>query len=316
VVRSSGEGRAFEDEFLSLASLAVGDGDACSGIRSTGFSLQCFSGLVYRVTFRYAIDGSYSRKSVFRRAGAGSDLEDLAIWEVLLVAGVIGAATAIQGVAGFGFMLLGMIGLIQVYPPQIVVPVLTVVYIPLGIAQTIQLRREVDLKLLRAWLAGAVVGVVPGTLALTIVDPVTLKRAIGLATIALTVAIRFNPGQPFRRDTLARLIAGLAGGLTAGVSAAAGPPIVLVGLKQQWPVESFRATLFCFFLIISCVLACVQTSLNLITPLTFQLALSGVPGIVGGFLLAGAVRGKISAEAVRSLGTGLMLVGGLVALVL
>ena len=243
-------------------------------------------------------------------------MENIEAWSVVLVSGVLGAATAIQGVAGFGFMLLGLVGLIQVYAPQIAVPALIVVYIPVGIAQTIQLRRDVDLRLLATWVAGAVVGVVPGTLVLTVIDPITLKRFIGFMTIVLTVAVRFNPGEPFRRDTLARLFAGLAGGVTGGATAAAGPPIVLMSLKQQWPVESFRATLFSFFLIIACILACVQASLNLITPFTFQLALSGVPGIVGGFLLATAVRGRISEGAVRSLGTGLMLAGGLAALAL
>ena len=171
-------------------------------------------------------------------------MENIEAWSVVLVSGVLGAATAIQGVAGFGFMLLGLVGLIQVYAPQIAVPALIVVYIPVGIAQTIQLRRDVDLRLLATWVAGAVVGVVPGTLVLTVIDPITLKRFIGFMTIVLTVAVRFNPGEPFRRDTLARLFAGLAGGVTGGATAAAGPPIVLMSLKQQWPVESFRATLF------------------------------------------------------------------------
>ncbi len=233
---------------------------------------------------------------------------------VLQASGVMGAATAIQGIAGFGFMLLGLIGLIQVYPPQIVVPALTVVYIPLGVAQTYQQRRDLDWRLLGLWVAGAAIGVVPGTMALKVVDPVTLKRAIGFAMIALTIALRFKPGAPFRRDTLARWVAGLAGGVTGGATAAAGPPIVLMGLKQRWALTSFRATLFGFFLVMSCTLACVQFNVGLITPFTFRLAAQAVPGIVGGFFLSVVLRDRISEAAVRTLGMGLMLLGGFVAL--
>lgn len=243
-------------------------------------------------------------------------MEGVEIWRVLLVSGVLTAATAIQGVAGFGFMLLGLIGLVQVYAPQIAVPALTLVYIPLGIAQTIENRRDVDLHLLGRWVAGAVVGVVPGTLVLKMVDPITLKRAIGFAMIALTVAIRFRPGPPFRHDGIARLVAGLAGGVTGGATAAAGPPIVLMGLKQQWPVETFRATLFSFFTVIALILATVQWNLGLMTSLTFRLAGYGAPGILAGFVLASMLRGRVSAERVRWLGTVLILVGGITALVL
>ena len=82
--------------------------------------------------------------------------------------------------------------------------------------------------------------------------------------VELAVTIRASPAPVVKATLNEPLVEALAkamgkaqerglasGGLTAGVSAAAGPPIVLMGLKQQWPVESFRATLFCFFLNIS-----------------------------------------------------------------
>ena len=44
-------------------------------------------------------------------------------WEqVAWVSGVLAIAATIQGVAGFGFMLIAAAGLIQVYPAQLVVP--------------------------------------------------------------------------------------------------------------------------------------------------------------------------------------------------
>ena len=111
-------------------------------------------------------------------------------WEqVAYVSGVLAIAATIQGVAGFGFMLIAAAGLIQIYPAQLVVPGLALVYIPLGIAQSIQVRRQVDWSLLGAWGGGALVGLLPGTLILTAVDSVTMKRGIGLVMVILAILL-------------------------------------------------------------------------------------------------------------------------------
>ena len=109
--------------------------------------------------------------------------------QVAWVSGTLAIAASIQGVAGFGFMLIAAAGLIQLYPAQLVVPGLALVYIPLGIAQTFQVRRQVDVPLLRAWMLSALFGLLPGTLILTAVDSLTMKRGIGVVMMILAILL-------------------------------------------------------------------------------------------------------------------------------
>ena len=239
---------------------------------------------------------------------------EIAWGQVAWVSGVLAIAATIQGVAGFGFMLIGAAGLIQIYPAQLVVPGLVMVYIPLGIAQSYQVRHQIDWSLLGTWGGSALLGLLPGTLILSAVDTLSMKRGIGLIMVILAILMRIRPGAPFRRDRMARIGAGIVSGALGASTSVAGPPIVLIGIKQRWEVASFRATLFAYFTVLSVVILAIHTQFGLVTDDTVRWSASGLPGIAIGFLLASGLRGQVSDENFRQLGVFLILGGGLMAL--
>jgi len=234
--------------------------------------------------------------------------------QVAWVSGVLSIAAAVQGVAGFGFMLIAAAGLIQIYPAQLVVPGLALVYIPLGIAQFLQVRRQVDWALLAAWGGSALVGLLPGTLILIVVDTATMKRGIGLVMVIMAILMRVRPGPPFRRELLARIGAGFLSGALGASTSVAGPPIVLMGIRQHWGVASFRASLLAYFTVLSAVVVVFQTQFGLVTDETGRWSAGGLPGIAIGFLAATRLRDRVSDENFRQIGVFLILGGGLAAL--
>ena len=239
---------------------------------------------------------------------------EIAWGQVGWVSGILVIAATIQGVAGFGFMLIAAAGLIQIYPAQLIVPGLALIYIPLGIAQTIQVRREIDKHLLGAWVISALVGVLPGTLVLTFVDTLTMKRGIGLLMVILAVLLKIRPGRPFRNERVARWGAGVLSGALGASTSVAGPPIVLIAIKQRWEVESFRASLLAYFTVLCIVITGVHSQHGLVTSQTVTWSASGIPGIAVGFLAATWMRGRVQDENFRRLGVALVFGGGLVAL--
>jgi uncharacterized membrane protein YfcA len=239
------------------------------------------------------------------------------VWgQNLWVSGVLLIAATIQGVAGFGFMLIAAAGLIQIFPAQLVVPGLALVYIPLGIAQFFQVRKQVDWVLLRSWCISALIGLLPGTLILTAVDTLTMKRGIGLMMVVLAILLRIRPGAPFQSEKLARFGAGVLSGALGASTSIAGPPIVLIGIKQRWGVESFRATLLVYFTVLSVLIVAFQTQFGLVTQETVRWSAGGIPGIAIGFLTARWMRDRVSDENFRRLGVVLVFGGGLTALIL
>jgi len=239
---------------------------------------------------------------------------EIAWGQVAWVSGTLLVAATIQGVAGFGFMLISAAGLIQIFPAQLLVPGLALVYIPLGIAQYFQVRKLVDWPLLGTWMVSAMVGLLPGTLILETIDTVTMKRGIGLTMMVLAVLLRIRPGAPLGNELVARVGAGVISGALGASTSIAGPPVVLVGIKQRWAVESFRASLLVYFTILSIVIVGFQAQFGLVTVETVKWSASGLPGIALGFLTATWMRDKVSDEHFRRLGVGLVFGGGLMAL--
>jgi uncharacterized protein len=237
------------------------------------------------------------------------------VWgQVAWVSGVLLIAATIQGVAGFGFMLIAAAGLIQIYPAQLVVPGLALAYIPLGIAQFFQIRHRIDWRLLGTWMGSATIGLLPGTFVLTAVDSLMMKRGIGLVMIILAVLLRIRPGAPFRSEWVARVGGGIISGALGASTSVAGPPLVLMGIKQKWDVEAFRASLLAYFTVLSIVIVLVQTQFGIVTYETVSWSAAGMPGIALGFVTATWMRDRVSDDNFRQLGVVLVFGGGLLAL--
>ena len=66
-------------------------------------------------------------------------------WETGLYAfAVVLSAASLQGITGAGMMILSVPPLVVAMPATVVVPGIVLLYLPLGTAQIIQLRRDVD----------------------------------------------------------------------------------------------------------------------------------------------------------------------------
>lgn len=238
-------------------------------------------------------------------------------WETgLYTFAVVLSAASLQGITGFGLMILSVSALVVFLPPTVVVPGMVLLYLPLGVAQTVQLRRDVDRKRLVTLVASSALMVPLGAMVLRHMDTATLQQGIGWLMIVMALWLQMKPGPPFSREFGPCVGVGVIAGLLAGGTAVAGPPLVLLGLKQRWPPARFRATLVAYFLTMSVFSLPFYWEMDLITPATWQFALHGLPGIVLGFFTGAWLRSRVSVEAFRRLAVGVVVAGGLAAALL
>jgi uncharacterized membrane protein YfcA len=224
-------------------------------------------------------------------------------------------AASLQGVTGFGFMMLAVPGLILGIPAQVVVPALILVWLPLGTVQVVQLRRDVDWRLLAYLVASAVVGLPLGAMILRETDTETMQRGIGAMMVALALLLQLKPGLPFQRERVARVGAGFIGGVLASSTSVSGPPLVLLGMKQQWQTDRFRATLPAYFLAISVCCLPLHWEMDLLNRSSVELALSGLPGVALGYLTGVWLKGRVRGDGFRWAVLGMVMGGGLAAVV-
>ena len=238
-------------------------------------------------------------------------------WETGLYAfAVVLSAASLQGITGAGMMILSVPPLVVALPATVVVPGIVLLYLPLGLAQIIQLRGDVDRRRLAILAASSALMVPLGAVMLREVDTVTLQRGIGLLMIVLALLLQVKPGPPFTRELAPCVATGLIAGFLAASTSVSGPPLVLFGLKQRWDPARFRATLIAYFLIISAFSLPFYWEMDLLTPATWRLVLYGLPGIALGYFTGAWLRARVSVAAFRWLATGVVVAGGLAAVLL
>ena len=238
-------------------------------------------------------------------------------WETGLYAfAVVLSAASLQGITGAGMMILSVPPLVVALPATVVVPGIVLLYLPLGSAQIIQLRGDVDRRRLATLVVSSALMVPLGAFILKEVDTVTLQRGIGLLMIALALLLQVKPGPPFSREFGPCVGTGLVAGFLAASTSVSGPPLVLLGLKQRWDPARFRATLIAYFLIVSVLSLPFYWEMELLTPTVWRLVLYGLPGIALGYFTGAWLRARVSVAAFRWLTTGVVVAGGLAAALL
>ena len=227
---------------------------------------------------------------------------------------VLGLAALVASVTGFGYALVAVPLLVLLLPPVRLVPVVLISWVPLALLLLAQSWRHLDPGRLLRLLAGALLGAPLGMFMLSSLPEPTMRSFIGAITLLAAASLLIRPGRPFAREGPALLMAGLFSGITGGASGMSGPPIVLLGLKQRWEAEGFRADLLCFFLLLHTSVAAGLGHMGLLSGGTLQLSLAVLPGVLLGYAVGTKLRGRIDAPMYRRLAVSIVVVGGIWAL--
>ena len=232
---------------------------------------------------------------------------------ILYVSGVTWLAASLQGVTGVGFMILSVPGLILVLPAQVVVPGLLLLYLPLGTVQVLQLRDDVDWRRLAYLIGSAAVGLPLGAVILRVTDTETMQQVIGGIMLGLAFLLQVKPGPPFRRERIAWVGVGLISGVLAASTSVSGPPVVLLALKQRLEPSRIRATLLAYFVSLSLCSLPLYWKMDLLKQASLELALSGLPGVILGYVTGTWLRGRVREKWFQRVALGVVVGGGLVA---
>ena len=235
---------------------------------------------------------------------------------IALLNAILGVAALVSSVSGFGYALVAMPFLVLLLPPVQAVPLVLVSWFPIAIFLVIGSRRHLVPARLVRLLVGGIAGAPLGIYGLASLPDNTLRAMIGAITLLAVVAMVVRPSAPLTWEGRALLGAGLLSGALGGASGLSGPPIVLLGLRQRWSHESFRATLLCYFFILHTLICATLGNVGLLTGNILSLSLQALPGVTTGFAAGIWLKGRVQPGMYRRLVIGLVAGGGLLSLVL
>jgi uncharacterized membrane protein YfcA len=228
---------------------------------------------------------------------------------------VIGAASFVMGLAGFGIALVALAFLPHLMAPADAIVLLTIYAAVFSLAMLVQLRRDVEPRAVVDLLIGTVAGTPLGVWGLAALPASALNRLIGLMLVAAFV---LETQKLYPRRLQGRrwgLGAGFLAGVIGGAVGTPGPPVVLYAATQSWSARAVKANLQAFFVVNQAAILAGYWWAGLLTRevrgLAVSFALPAVAGAVAGALLFE----HVDQRRFRQLVFALLLVSGLVLLV-
>ena len=234
---------------------------------------------------------------------------------ILLINAIVGIASCLTSLTGFGYALVGTPFLVLFLSPKIVVPVVLFSSLPLSAMLAWEAYRDMSLGRIGSWLVGAIGGGAIGVYGLATYPEGTMKQVIGAFTLLAAVSLWLKPRKPFRREGLAGSLAGCLSGIIGGASGMSGPPIVLLGLKQGWDHRKFRADMIGYFTVLHTAIVIFFRKAGILSSETLTLGGWVLPGLLIGYGVGLRIKPRVSQAHFRILTFALVSVGGVLALV-
>ncbi|MCP5144329.1 MAG: sulfite exporter TauE/SafE family protein [Gammaproteobacteria bacterium] len=208
--------------------------------------------------------------------------------DIMIVIAVVAAGTVVQSSVGFGLAMMAGPFLIMIDPRYLPAPMLLAALV-LTIFMTFSYRREIRVRDIKPFVAGRIVGTLPGALLVGVLSATAFDILVGCCVLAAVGASVIH--RNLQATPKIVFVASIISGFMSTTAAMGGPPMALA--YQNMPRREMRGTLAMFF-VAGCLISLVGLAL------VGRLALADVGraawllvGIVVGMLLAGPVIGLV-----------------------
>jgi uncharacterized membrane protein YfcA len=205
----------------------------------------------------------------------------------------------IQGLSGFGSVLLSLPLLILFLDVKTAIPLVALVALALTVLLIIQLRQHLEWRRVYPLLAGTLFGVPVGVFLLKRLDTNLIQIVIGSVLIGYVLyGLTFRKSMQGIRERWAYLYGFLAGCL-GGALSASGPPVIIYTSLQPWSKDQIKVTLQGYFLVSGLIVVFFQAANGLTTWTVIKFFVLSLPAVVVGTLTGSHFYGMVREEGYR-----------------
>ena len=207
----------------------------------------------------------------------------------------------IQGLTGFGSVLLSLPLIALFLDFKIAVPLMNILGIILSLVLIVQLRSALEWRKIYPLLVGTVPGIPIGTYLLKNLEASPMYIFLGSVLVAYSlfgilfrgVVKELKKGWPYFFGFLA--------GCLGGAVSASGPPVIIYTFLQPWDKDKIKVTLQGFFVVSGLFILAYFYWHGLIVPQVVRLSIIALPFIIGGTLAGSFFYGRLAESGYRKL---------------
>ena len=212
----------------------------------------------------------------------------------------------IQGLSGFGSVLLSLPLMVLFLDIREAIPLVNLMGVILTVILIVQLRAHWEWGRIRPLLAGACAGIPVGVWVLKRMDPAHVQAVLGVVLLAYALyglLCKLPIGKWSGR--WAYVFGFLAGGLGGAISAS-GPPVIVYTSLQAWTKDQIKVTLQGFFVVSGLLIGVFHAAGGLTTHRVIVLFLVTIPTLLAGTWTGSLLYGRFREEGYRRVMLGLL----------
>ncbi len=238
-----------------------------------------------------------------------SQLSILLLWLIAFLAGFI------QGLSGFGSVLVALPLLALFLDFKIVVPLVNLWSLAINTLLLIQLRRHLNFKNSVPLFLAALPGIPLGVYILRHVPVWVLEMSLGGTLLVFSWYFVSSGGRTRNLTSSWAYAAGFCSGCLGGSLGASGPPVILYSALQPWPKDQIKATLASYFFLAGIFIIAAQAAAGLVTTAVLTGSLLSIPFIILGVVAGALWYRKLDTTRYRQVVVGLTTLLGLLTVV-
>lgn len=220
--------------------------------------------------------------------------------EIYIFLGLIAfCAGFIQGLSGFGSVLLSLPLLALFLEVKTAIPIVALCGVALSIFLLVQLRQHWEWKKVYPLCLGSIPGAPVGVWFLNRTDAQLIQWIVGIVLIAYALySLLLKPAARATGKVLVYFCGFIAGCLGGAISAS-GPPVIVYTSLQPWSKDQIKVTLQGFFIISGIAVVIFQAIGGLVTERVLWYSLAALPLLLGGTWVGSLLYGRMKEETYR-----------------
>jgi len=195
----------------------------------------------------------------------------------LLVGGILFLAGFIQGLSGFGAILVSLPLLTIFLDIKTVIPLVALAAQAITLIVLFQMKRHLEWRKILPLVGGALPGILIGVVFLKKMDAVIIKWLLGVTLIVYSGYGLFVNRNKAGLGTGWAYFFGFLGGCFGGAFGAAGPPVIVYTSLSTWDKDQIKATLQGYFVLSGMVVVLAHAVSGLTTLPVVRLFAAGLP---------------------------------------
>jgi uncharacterized protein len=237
------------------------------------------------------------------------------LYFLILICLIALLAGFIQGLSGFGSVLVSLPLMVLFLDIRMAVPLVSIWGMTINTILLVQLRAHLRRQHILPLILAAVPAIPLGIYFLKYADARIMEMLLGGLLVIFSGYFVWSGARTRKLSVASRYVAGFCSGFLGGSLSMSGPPVILYTTLQPWDKDEIKSTLTGYFFLSGLIIILAQALSGLVTRTVLTVSLLSVPFIIFGVILGSKVYCRLETDRYRQVVVGLITLLGLLTVI-